>query len=170
MPENVAPFEPHAIVAALERLRVSYVIIGGLARVIHGADEITHDVDITPSLRPRNLDRLKEALEQLEAVPNDGNTIDLGTTWADTAVIAFGTGKGPINVVPRPTGTRNGYDDLRRAATREPIGKGLRPAVASTADLARMIAALGRDEDRAKLLQLRRLIEVESEMRPGIEL
>lgn len=62
-----------------------------------------------------------------------------------------------LHWVRQPAGTRGGYDDLRRAATREPIGKGLRPSVASTADLARMLAALGREADMPKLLALRRL-------------
>ena len=58
---------------------------------------------------------------------------------------------GELKIVPEPAGTRGGYDDLRRAATREPIGKGLRPRVASTADLARMLAALGREPDMPRL-------------------
>ena len=31
--------------------------------------------------------------------------------------------KGKLKIVPEPAGTRGGYDDLRRAATQEPIGK-----------------------------------------------
>jgi hypothetical protein len=79
------------------------------------------------------------------------------------------TPHGELHVVPVPDGTR-GFDDLRRAATREPLGQGLRPAVASKGDLARMLSALGRDEDAEKLRQLRRLIELEHELGKGIEL
>lgn len=67
-------------------------------------------------------------------------------------------------MVPAPAGTRRGYDDLRRAATREHIGHGLRPSVASVADLARMMAAVGRDPDR--LRELRRIMEAEARL-PG---
>jgi hypothetical protein len=69
--------------------------------------------------------------------------------------------------VREPEGT-GGYDDLRRAATREPLGKGIRPAVASVDDLARMLAALGREQDQAKLRDLRRLAELE--LSRGVEL
>jgi len=69
--------------------------------------------------------------------------------------------KGKLTIVPEPAGTRGGYDDLRRAATREPIGQGLRVAVASTADLPRMLAALGREPDVPKLMALRRLQALE---------
>jgi hypothetical protein len=71
--------------------------------------------------------------------------------------------------VPVPAGTR-GYDDLRRAASREPLGQGLRPAVASKGDLARMLSALGRAEEAEKLRQLRRLIELERELGIGLGL
>jgi len=64
-----------------------------------------------------------------------------------------------LNVVPNPAGTHKGYEDLRRAATREHIGHGLRPNVASVADLARMAAALGRDLHR--LPELRRILDLE---------
>jgi hypothetical protein len=56
---------------------------------------------------------------------------------------------------------------LRRAAIREPIGQGLRPAVASKGDLAQMLSPLGREEHVEKL---RRLIELEHELGMGIEL
>ncbi len=59
---------------------------------------------------------------------------------------------------------------VRRAAVREPLGQGLRPAVASKGDLARMLSALGREEDVEKLRQLRRLIELEHELGLGIDL
>jgi hypothetical protein len=77
------------------------------------------------------------------------------------------TNRGEMKIVPEPTGTR-GYDDLRRAATREPIGQGLRPAVASVGDLSRMLAALGREDEMPKLLDMRRLAELE--ISRGIEI
>jgi hypothetical protein len=63
-------------------------------------------------------------------------------------------------IVPEPAGTR-GYDDPRRAATREPLGRGVRPSVASIGDLARMVSALGDEERLPQLMQLRRLVELE---------
>jgi hypothetical protein len=79
------------------------------------------------------------------------------------------TPQGELRVVPVPAGTR-GYNELRRAAVREPLGQGLRPAVASKGDLARKLPARGRDEDAEMLCQLRRLIELERELGLGIDL
>src|SRR4051794_10456269 len=44
-------FDPYAQLDALERHRVGYVVIGALARVIHGSSEVTRGLDIVPSLR-----------------------------------------------------------------------------------------------------------------------
>jgi hypothetical protein len=159
-PARPSTFDPRAVLSALDRHRVSFIVIGGLARVIEGADEITMGVDITPSTRPENLRRLEEALAEL----------GVGETEVDAEQpTTVATLYGELRVVPVPAGTR-GYDDLRRAAVREPLGQGLRPAVASKGDLARMLSALGREEDAEKLHQLRRLIELEHELGLGIDL
>ena len=34
-------FDPYAILQALERQRVIYVVVGGLGRVLQGSDELT---------------------------------------------------------------------------------------------------------------------------------
>jgi hypothetical protein len=70
-------FDPYAILEALERERVTYVLIGGLARVIEGSDELTRGVDLTPSTRPENLRRLDVALRSLDARPRDGRALSL---------------------------------------------------------------------------------------------
>ena len=125
------------ILAALDRHRVSFVVVGGLARVIHGTGETTADIDIVPSPRPENLRRLSAALQEIGA--------DVPAFDADVPA-TIGTPLGDVTVVLTPDGTR-GWDDLRRAANREPLGHGLRPSVASPGDLARMLAASDRDED-----------------------
>lgn len=149
-------FDPVGLLAALDRHRVTYIVVGAFARVVQGAEEITRGVDIVPSIRPENLRRLAEALADLNA---RGPALDVDDLARDS-VYEFATDRGELKVVPEPAGT-GGYDDLRRAATREPLGRGVRPSVASTGDLARMLGALGRGEDIPKLRSLRRLMELE---------
>jgi hypothetical protein len=110
------------------------------------------------------------ALTDLGATRTDGQSVDVDELNAHGAPMEFSTPKGKLMVVPEPAGTRGGYDDLRRAATREPIGKGLRPSFASTADLARMLAALGREDDMPKLIALRRLQRLERSLGPELGL
>ena len=78
-------------------------------------------------------------------------------------MVELETRAGELKLVPEPAGTR-GYDDLRRRAGREPLGRGLRPQVASTDDLARMLGALDRDQDLERLLRLRRLMNLEHDL------
>ena len=148
------------ILAALDRHRVSFVVVGGLARVIHGTGETTVDVDIVPSPRPENLRRLSAALEEIGAAAPTLDTDEPSTV---------ATSLGDVTIVLTPDGTR-GWDDLRRAANREPLGHGLRPSVASPGDLARMLAASDRGEDALKLRRLRRLIELERELSRGLSI
>jgi hypothetical protein len=155
-------FDPRGLLAALDRNYVSYVLIGGLARVIRGSDELTEGVDFCPSVKAGNLERLGRALGELEARRTDRRRLVVDEeTLAREAVLRLQTAKGELKLVPEPAGTRRGYDDLRRAATREHIGEGLRPSVASVADLARMAAALGREHDLVASRGLRRIMELE---------
>jgi hypothetical protein len=162
-------FDPYALLDALERQRVTYIIVGGLGRVLHGSDELTDGLDIVPSTREENLRRLGLALEELNARRPDGKVPNLERDLASEPLLELQTDAGELKVVPEPAGTR-GYDDLRRRARLEPLGRGLRPSVASLDDHARMLAALGRDQDREQLLTMQRLIELEHELSRGIEL
>ena len=154
--------DPRARLAALDRNYVAYVVIGGFARVIRGTDELTDGVDVCPSLRPDNLERLGRALEELGARRADRRRLVVDEeTLGKEPVLGLRPAEGELKVVPEPAGTRRGYDDLRRGATREHIGHGLRPNVASVADLARMSAALGREVDLERSRELRRIMELE---------
>ena len=112
------PFDPYAILAALERRHTAYVVIGAFARIVQGAEETTDGVDIAPSLRGGNLQRLTLALRDLGAARADGQAVALDELRTSTR-------RRPPSSAPRrasspsypsPQGPRAGYDDLRRAA------------------------------------------------------
>jgi hypothetical protein len=151
---TVEEFDPLGMLAALERRRVAYLIIGGFAGVIHGTDQLTRGLDITPSPRPENLTRLAAAITDLNA--KNPVTRD---QLADAAVTAVDTPRGLLQVIPKPAGTR-GYDDLRRGATREPLGHGLRPQVATVADLIRSLEALDPSARGDQIQRLQRVAEL----------
>ena len=146
------PFDPIAILQALDEQRVRYVVVGALGRVIHGSDELTDGIDIVPSPREENLRRLGLALDDLNARRVDGKTLALESDLAGQPVLELRTDAGELKVVLEPAGTQ-GYDDLRRGARLEPLGRGVRPAVASIGDHARMLAALSREQDLEPLRQ-----------------
>lgn len=160
-------FDPYQVLHALERQRVVYIIVGALGRVIHGSDELTDGIDLVPSTHEENLRRLQLALEELNARRPDGKPPRLQEDLVGRPLLELTTDAGEVKIVPEPAGTR-GYDDLRRRAHREPLGQGLRPAVASVDDHARMLATLDREQDRQPLHTIRRLIEIQHELGRGI--
>jgi hypothetical protein len=163
VPEPV-PYRPGELLEVLERHGVRYVVIGGLAAELHGSPYITRDVDVTPSRDRANLRRLAAALRELNAqlrvpdvdepveFPLDEHSFDWGTTWT------FVTDHGYLDIALLPDGTQ-GYDDLRRNATREQITASLQVDVASLADVIRSKEAAGREKDRAVLPILRQVLE-----------
>lgn len=157
-------FDPRVILAALERSYVNYVLIGGLARTLRGADEITAGVDVCPSLTSENIHRLERAVDELGARRADRRPLELSEqALSGEPLISLSSHAGTLNLVAAPAGAPNGYADLRRAGTKEHLGHGLEPLVASIGDLARMAAALHRERDIARLPELRRIMELEAD-------
>jgi hypothetical protein len=164
MPSRRSPFDPRGILAALERNYVDYVLIGGLAQVLRGADCVTAGVDICPSFAAGNLDRLSRAVVDLAAERLDGESLEVtDKALGSETVMSVATTAGSLQIIGSPAGAPKGYVDLRRAATKEHLGQGIQPLVASVGDLARMAAALHRDQDTARLRQLRRIMELEAD-------
>jgi hypothetical protein len=156
--------DPFELLGALEGRGVDYIVIGAFARVVHGTRELTDGIDVTPSMRDENLARLEQALDDLDARRAGGQTLDLRNMTEP--ILELETHAGELRVVPAPAGTR-GWDDLRRRAQREPLGRGLRPRVASADDLARMLGALDREQDSQRLLRLRRLMNLQHQLSRG---
>ena len=67
MAERSRMFDPYGLLQTLDQHRVTYIVIGGFARMIQGTEEITRDLDIVPSTRTENLRRLDAALRDLGA-------------------------------------------------------------------------------------------------------
>ena len=159
-PARRRAFDPRSILAALQGGEVQCVLIGGLARVARGADELTDSVDICPSLQPANLSRLDATIAEL----TDGGSDPIGEAGLRAEpVIVVATNFGTLKLIATPAGIARGYDALRGDATTEHLGEGLRPEIASTGDLIAMSAALRRPEDVARLPMLRRILELEAE-------
>lgn len=145
-------FDPRALLELLDRARIDYVVVGGVARVLRGSAELTESLDVVPSLNERGRVRLAKLLDEL------GQRVEIGA-----APIELGTAHGALRIVPTPWGT-NGYEDLRRNAGREHLGGTVRPQIASVVDLARMLEASPRNEDADRLKRLRRMTEIERQL------
>ena len=110
------PFDPIAILQALDERRVRYVVVGALGRVILGSDELTDGIDIVPSPREENLHRLGLALDDLHASRADGTRLVLDADLTREPALELRSEAGELKLVLDPAGTQ-GYDDLRRSAS-----------------------------------------------------
>lgn len=105
MAKEPAKFDPYEVLQSLDRRRVTCIVIGGFARVIQGTEEITRGIDIVPSTRAENLQRLDMALRELGAKRVDGRELALdGAAVAEQPVnrAEHGSRRGEV-------GTRTGW-------------------------------------------------------------
>ena len=161
------PFDPAAMLTALRRAGVRFVLIGGMAAVLHGDVGVTVDIDITPSCDPDNLEKLATALRALDAriradgtpqgLPFECSTEFLRNLDPD-AILNLNTRAGALDVSFTPAGT-SGYRDLKRDAVAMDTGGGASILVASLADIIRSKSAADREKDRRALPRLHELLE-----------
>lgn len=124
-------------------------------------------MDICPAWDSPNLDRVSRAVDALDARDAVGEPVDVTEAVLEAEnTLSLTTPSGVLCIIGVPEGAPRGFVDLRRAATKEHLGHGVQPLVASAADLARMAAARGRDHDADRLRQLRRIVELEAGREP----
>ena len=58
-----------SLLAGLSKHEVSFVVVGGAAAIVHGSARLTLDLDIVYQRSPENLDRMVEALSQINPYP-----------------------------------------------------------------------------------------------------
>lgn len=146
----------------LDRHKVVYVLIGGIAAVYHGSPFPTEDVDLTPQDDRANLIRLAAALVELDArvrtesAPEgllfacDADSLAAAQTWNLT------TTAGDLDLTFKPAGTE-GYPDLRKDAVVAQL-YGVSVPVASLADVVRSKQAANRPKDQRVLPTLREIL------------
>jgi hypothetical protein len=155
-------FDPLRCLRTLDAFGVEFVLIGGFAGSLFGSELITGDVDICYSRSPENLDRLADALTDLEAELRGVEErvpfrLEAGALAAGDS-FTFTTRCGPLDILGVPAGS-DGFEDLRSTATTMDLG-GFRVAVADLEDLIRMKRAAGRPKDLAAVEHLAALRDV----------
>ena len=168
-------FDPQRMLAALHQSGVRFVLVGGMAAVLHGDVGVTVDLDVVPERTAGNLERLASALRILGAripvaeVP-DGVAFDCSGAFfrnrSEDSILNLRTRAGDLDLAFRPSGT-HGYRDLKREAVELELAAGVRILVASLADIIRSKEAANREKDRMALPRLRRLHDRERRGQPG---
>jgi hypothetical protein len=158
-----AELDPERILRALTERGVDFVVIGGIAAVLHGSARNTFDLDVCFATDQGNLVALGEVLIALGARlrgVEDVPFVPDAATLRRIEVLTLSTDAGDFDVLARPSGAPR-YEALRRRADRFDLG-GFSVLVASVEDLVAMKSAAGRPKDReavAELEAIRRLRE-----------
>jgi len=142
-----------AIVAALNRHQVRYVVIGAFAAIAQQAPiPATRDIDLTPETSQENLARLSLALTELgarirtESVPDglplshDATSLGAAETW--NLICDYGE----FDLSFRPSGFADGYAQLVANAHHMRVGD-VEVVVADLADVIRSKESAGRPKD-----------------------
>lgn len=107
------PDRPRDLIAALGEARVEFIVVGGMAAVLHGAPIVTHDLDIVHRRTPENVDRLLALLESLNAGQRGDprRTRPTAAALSGTGHLTLETDLGPLDVLCELE-PGQGYDEL----------------------------------------------------------
>ena len=157
------PLDPECIFQVLAEHEVDYVLIGGLAAVLHGSPTLTNDADILPAQTEDNLTRLGAALRDLEAKVRSPDTPD-GIPFEphpellrSMAMLNMTTRCGDLDLSFAPA-AMDDYEEVAERAVTYDIS-GTRVLVASLDDVIRSKETAGRPKDEITLPTLRALRE-----------
>ena len=169
--DNYGDLDETRIFQALDDHEVEFVVVGGSASILWGAERATRDVDCVARQTVENHGRLCAALLQMgnprlriEGV-DDESAAELSKQllhpdfFARTAASTWRTDSGSVDIlsdIPDGEGRPVPYDDLRARATFLPTGD-LRIPVASLDDIIESKTRVNRAKDREALPELREL-------------
>lgn len=145
----------------LERNAVDFIVIGGVAGIVHGSAYPTYDFDLLYSRDEKNLEKLAAALVELNVTlrnaPSDLPFLIDARTLAAGSNFTFDSSVGAFDILGHADGMRD-YETMRADSVREELW-GVSVRVASIDDLIRMKRAAGRPKDKSMVEELTALIE-----------
>jgi predicted nucleotidyltransferase len=134
----------------LHKANVQFVIIGGVAMILHGSDHVTKDVDFSYA---RDKENLQEKNARLRGVPEDLPFVLDEYTFRNTQNLTFITDLGEIDLLAVPDGIES-FEGLLKRSVAMDLGADLIVQVASIDDLIAMKRAANRPKDQAHLYEL----------------
>ena len=158
-------FDLEIMLRSLSEAGVDYVVIGGIAMVVHGSARITRDLDIVFAPERENLEKLGRVLISLDArlrgVEEDVPFVPDAATLDKVDLLTLETVAGWIDVHRRPAGAPP-YASLKKRAEAVEF-EGHEILVAAPADLQAMKRAAGRPQDLMDLEYLEAIVRLRRE-------
>ena len=155
-------FDPVRICEVLNEEGVRYVIVGGIAAVMHGSSLPTQDIDLVPDRSDDNLECLVRALARLNVQIRTGDeplkaTIDEQFLRNSTFMLNLVSDFGDIDLAFQPSGPLLGYEGWKQDAIELSIAEGVTVWVAALNDVVDSKRAANRPKDQAALPYLESL-------------
>jgi hypothetical protein len=162
MPGSRTDFQ--AVLDALTTAGVRFVVIGGVAMLLHGANNVTFDIDISFARDRENLNRLSSVLvaqrARLRGLPPDlPILVDVHTLRSSTS-LTLETQLGDFDLLAEPAGV-DSFEGLYGRSKLLNV-EGTPVHVACVDDIIAMKRAADRPKDREHIMQLlalQRLVE-----------
>ena len=153
---------PRPMLRVLVDHDVDFLVVGGLAVIVHGYVRVTVDVDILPSPDQANMRRLAAALKELDAttVGPRGESLELELSHPESLAVGnyfLSTRLGGLDLVNGPRPDIKRYRALSSEAIETQVA-GVTVRVIAKSDLIDMKREVGRDKD---LRDIAALTEVE---------
>jgi len=152
------------VIDALEKHEVDYVLIGGVAVILHGMQRLTSDVDFFVKSVPENLDKLRRALY---SIYNDPSIEEITLSELNEyPVIRYGTPSGFYIDIMARLGEIATYESLKY----EMIDyNGIKIKIATPETLYELKKDTLRAKDKIDAVFLRELIEANKANSPSKE-
>jgi hypothetical protein len=149
------------IIPPLVRAKIDFILIGGMAAILHGSARVTFDVDLVYSRTDENIERLAAALAPYSPYLRDAPR-DLPFAW-DAKTIRNGlnftltTNLGDVDLFGEIAGGESYHDLLKHSFDVEAFG--VRFKCVDLPTLVRIKETADRPKDRDAIAELRVLLE-----------
>jgi hypothetical protein len=153
------------ILQALNRARVRYLVVGGVAVALHGVERQARDLDVYPALDPDNLLRAIGTLVNLGYHPmlpvaaDEIATPEVRWRWIrkrNLRVFTMMNPRDPVHPVDLMVVERVPFEEAWSRRDRRRV-RGVQVPVMSLGDLIRLKRMSGRERDRLDIESLKRV-------------
>lgn len=154
--------ELEKLAESLNRHDVKWVLVGGMAVMLYGADYLTSDCDLATEKTEQNLNRLKAALEELGARPvcaSDNGEFELDFSILMAPFMHLKTEAGPVDIINRLPNIES-FQKLYDNALVVDV-QGVQVRLAAIDDLIKLKTDTGRDRDQLHITMLKSLRDID---------